>query len=60
MNARTRATASVRLASPVGPGSVYNGATRSSGVLVTHDSISAVQWALFVAALVGALLVGAA
>jgi ABC-type cobalamin transport system permease subunit len=44
---------------PADPGSVYDGPSRASVLLVTDSSVSVLQWVLFVAAVVGALLVGA-
>jgi len=43
---------------PTGPGSVYTAATHPSAVLVTHNSLSVLQWMLFAAALVVALVAG--
>jgi len=45
---------------PTGPGSVSTAATHPSAVLVTHNSLSLLQWMLFAATLVVALVVGAA
>lgn len=46
--------------SPADPGGLSDGPTRASVLLVTDSSISALQWSLFVAAVIGALLLGAA
>lgn len=44
---------------PADPGGVYHGPSRASVQLVTDNSVSALQWVLFVAAVTGALLIGA-
>ena len=45
---------------PADPGSVHERLGTTSVLRVTDSSIDALQWALFAAAVVGALLIGAA
>jgi ABC-type cobalamin transport system permease subunit len=44
---------------PADPGGAYDGPSRASVVLVPDNSVSILQWVLFVAAVTGALLIGA-
>ena len=45
---------------PIDPEGPYQGAARESVNLVTNSSVSVLQWVLFAAAVIGALLIGAA
>jgi len=52
--------AAVNLPDPGGPSGVYRGPTQTPVQTVTDNSISAVQWMLFVAVVLSALAIGAA